>query len=354
MRGWLAVPIVFVFLVVVGLPIAALTDTGLERDARKAFGISTGECEPITNEDSAWVTGPDLPFDLDEPRATAVDGRVYLVGGITGLEEADDGRLLLEPSDQLTQFDPKAERYKRLARLPRRLNHIGVFSYDHELYVLGGYGRTLDANTSKAFYRYSPASDRWSRMPNMPDARAAMAVGAIGDRLIVAGGAKDHMPLSDTFAFDFRTQRWSRLPDMPSRREHVGFAVLGNRLYVLGGRGPQTLTDDRVDVYDGGDGRWKRLPRMPMKSGGLTAVAANGKIIAVGGGNDAAGTVTGAVQEWDPQAARWSLLSAMRTPRHGHGSAIVDGRVWVFGGSPCAYFNATKSVEWLHLRNSAG
>jgi len=73
-------------------------------------------------------------------------------------------------------------------------------------------------------------------------------------------------------------------------------------------------------------------------------------VIAVGGDDDEAGTVTGAVQKWDPRVQHWSLLPAMRTPRHGQAAVPAAGRVWVFGGSPCAYFNATDSVESLGLR----
>jgi non-specific serine/threonine protein kinase len=350
MRRWHLIPVALVVALAVGLPLAALTDTGVEHELRRSLGLSTGECVPMTNLASDWSEGADLPYDLDEPRAATLDGEVYLVGGITGLERLARGRLLLEPSNELTRFDPWTETFVARAPLPRRLSHISVVAHGHELFVLGGYGRTLDANTSKAFYRYSPGRDRWSRMPDMPAPRAAMAAGVVGDRLIVAGGARDNVPLADAFAFDFHSRRWTRLPDMPSRREHVGAAVVGDTLYVLGGRTPGSFAADVAESYDVSDREWKPLPPMPTGSGGLGVVSAGGEVIAVGGGNDEAGTVTGAVQRWDPRAQRWSLLPAMRTPRHGQAVVRAAGKVWVFGGSPCAYFNATDSVESLDLR----
>jgi Kelch motif len=345
MRRWHLVPLGLVLLVVVGLPVAALTDTGLEHDLRADLGLSDWGCEPMTNLASPWTAASSLPFVLDEPRGTTVDGKVYLVGGITDLQKLSNGRLLLDPSDEVTRFDPKTEEFVQLAPLPRRANHIGVVAYDHDLYVLGGYGRTLDARTSDAFYRYDPDRDRWSRMPNMPEPRAAMAAGVVGHRLIVAGGALNDVPQSDAFSFDFRTRQWTRLPKMLSRREHVGAAVAGDRLYVLGGRAPTSLAVDTAEAYDVSERRWTRLPPMPVGSGGLGAVNADGDVVAVGGGNDAAGTVTGAVQGWDPETQEWSLLPAMRTPRHGDATVFAADRVWVFGGSPCAYFAATDSVE---------
>jgi N-acetylneuraminic acid mutarotase len=354
MRRWHLIPLGIILVVMVGLPVAAFTNTGLEQDLRREVGLETGECVPMTNLSSDWTTANGLPYKLDEPRGAALDGEIYLVGGITGLEHGAGERLLLEPSDELTRFDPKTEAFTKLAPLPDKLNHIGVVSYGHDLYVLGGYRRTLDTETRDSFYRYDPDTDRWSRMPDMPEPRAAMAVGVVGDQLILAGGARDNVPQSDVFAFDFKTRRWRRLPDMLSRREHVGGAVVGDQLYVLGGRAPASLAVDTAESYDVSDRRWRRLAPMLTGSGGLGVVSFDGEAIAVGGGNDGAGTVTGAVQEWDPRQEHWSYISPMRTPRHGHATVEVNDRIWVFGGSPCAYFNATDSVEVLDLEPGRG
>jgi N-acetylneuraminic acid mutarotase len=347
MRRWHLIPLGIVLIVLIALPVAAFTNTGVEHDIREDLGLDTGECRPNTNLASEWASAEGLPYPLDEPRAATVDGEIYLAGGITGLQTIEGGRLLLDPSDELTRFDPKTETFTELAPLPEKLNHIGVVAYDHDLYVLGGYGRTLDIHTGSRFYRYDPATNHWSRMPEMPAPRAAMAAGVVGDRLIVAGGAFDNVPRSQAFQFDFKAHRWSRLPDMLSRREHVGAAVAGGRLYVLGGRAAGSLAVDTAESYDVSERRWRRLPPMLTGTGGLGVVGVDSEVIAVGGGNDAAGTVTGAVQEWDPRTETWSYLSPMRTPRHGHATAAADDRIWVFGGSPCAYFNATDSVEYL-------
>jgi len=349
MRGWLLLPIALVVAVLVALPAIALTESGLEKDLKEAAGFDLGECEPATNLASPWKEGPSLTFDRDEPRAATIGGKVYLAGGATGIEPVENGHPMVIASDRLTRFDPRTGLYEELAPLPKALNHIGLAAYRGDLYVLSGYGRRLDANTSKRFYRYDPQTDRWSRMPDMPAPRAAAAVGVIGDRLLVAGGAVNSVAQDDAFAFDFGTRRWSRLPEMPSRREHVGGAVAGGKLYVLGGRTPDSFATAVAERYDPRTQRWERLAPLPVPSGGLEAVAWNGRPIAVGGGDDEAGTVTGAVQELDPASGKWTRLPDLRTPRHGHGVALVGDELWVFGGSDCAYFNATDEVESLNL-----
>lgn len=341
-------PIGLVAAIVILLPLAAFTDTGVEYEFREALGLETKGCRPTVDASSSWQTGPSLPFALDEAKAATLDGDVYIAGGATGLTELPSGRLILDSSDKMLRFEPDRGTYVELAPMPRPLNHIGLVKYERDLYVLGGYGRSLDRGTSRALYRYEPSRDRWSRLPDMPEPVAAMGASTVGGRLIVAGGARDNVPISKTFAFDFRTQRWSRLPDMPDQREHVGATTLDGSLYVLGGRTSRSFAIREASRYDVGRGRWEDLPVLQVPTGGADAVTSKGSVLAIGGGNDRAETVTGAVQEWDPRdPGEWKLLDGLRTPRHGHATAVADRKIWVFGGSPCAYFAATDDVEWL-------
>jgi len=354
MRGWQPIPIALVAAILVALPVAALTETGVEKDVKQALGFDSDRCQPPANLASLWDDGPALSSKRDEPRVAVIDGDAYLVGGTLEVVHSPGERLLLTPSDQLTRFDPRTGAYTELAPLPEALNHMGVVAYRGEIYALGGYGERVDAHTGKKFFRYDPATNRWSRLPDMPEPRAAMAVGVVGGELIVAGGARDRIPLATTSAYDFEGGRWSRLPDMGSRREHVGDAVIGGKLYVLGGRAPQSLAVDTAERYDPAAERWEALPAMPVPVGGVAAVAARGDVIAIGGGDDGRGTVSGAVQEFDPTADEWSLLSGLRTARHGHGAASLGNRIWAFGGSDCAYYHGTDSVESLRLPEAGG
>ena len=354
MRSWLILPIGLVAAIVILLPLAALTDTGVEYEFREALGLETKGCRPTVDASSPWQTGASLPFALDEARAVTLDGDVYIAGGATGFTELPDGRLVLDSSNRMLRFEPETETYAELAPMPRPLNHIGLVKHRHNLYVFGGYGRNLDQDTSKAFYRYEPGRDRWSRLPDMPVPVAAMGAGIVGDRLIVAGGARDTVPDSKTFAFNFRTQRWSRLPDMPGPREHVGATTLDGSLYVLGGRTSRSFAIQEAGRYEADHSRWESLPALQVPTGGAAAVTSEGSVLVIGGGNDRAETVTGAVQEWDARDPDgWKRLDDMRTPRHGHAAAVADGKIWVFGGSPCAYFAATDNVEWLPAPGSA-
>lgn len=348
-----AVPLTIVALIVVGPLVVALTETPVERDLKETLGYRTG-CEPMTDENSRWRAGPQLPKPRDEPRAVVVDGQVYLIGGVVGLNQLGGGRVEAEEIGLVTRFDPARGSYQRLTPMPEPGNHIGVAVHDGAIYVIGGLDPQLDRVAKRRFSRYIVAEDRWEQLPPVPTPRGAMAIGVLGNQLIVAGGVSGEQILKTVEAYDLSTERWTRRADMPTARQHVGAAVVDGALYVLGGRDHRSDSLARADRYDPVADRWERLPDLPVAVGGLDAVSAQGSAIAIGGGNDRGGTVSDAVQRFDPGVGRWELLPQLRTARHGHAAAHVGNRLWVFGGSPCAYYAASDLVEWLPLALTGG
>jgi hypothetical protein len=329
-----------------GLPIVWLTESSLERSLKETLGYST-TCQPTIDQSSPWQPGPPMASPRDELRAVAVAGHIYLVGGVTGIQQLESGGVRVNEIATFTRFDPGAGTYAELEPMPEPGNHVGTVAYQGAIYVLGGFPPRLDQPAKARFSRYLLAEGRWEELPPMPVPRGAMAVGVVDGRLIVAGGASADREIRRVDAYDFRTRSWSRLADMPRAREHTGGAVVEGKLYVIGGRDAGSDALDTVARYDPRTDRWERLPPLPVPSGGLDTVVIDETVVAVGGGNDRAGTVTGAVQRFDPRTGRWSRLADLRTPRHGHGAAVAGEGLWVLGGSPCAYYAATDLVEWL-------
>ena len=349
-----AVPAVLLALIVIGLPLSQVTDTGIERSLKEDLGLVDVGCVPQTEDSPGWRAFGTLPDRRDEPRAVALDGQIYLAGGIKTIDSYGrrsdvpgvPERVVVTPLRKFTRFDPVTGRYTELAPLPKGLNHIGFVTYRGSIYVVGGHGTLLwGASPQDGFYRYTPGRDRWVRLPSLPTPRGAVAVAVLGDRLYVAGGMAAGVPLRVVEAYDFGERRWERVADMPADREHVAGAALGGRFYVVGGRNRQTDALPDVTRYDPATDSWERIPDLPIREGGGEAQPFDGALLAIGGGDDRGETVTGAVQRFDPASEEWTQLPEMRTPRHGFGSAVVDERIYTFGGSPCARFNASTFVE---------
>jgi N-acetylneuraminic acid mutarotase len=247
------------------------------------------------------------------------------------------------------RYDIVRDRWSRVRSAPLGVNHPAAAAYRGALYVLGGYtAKGATAGETNAFLRYDPGRDRWSRMPSAPTARAALAVGVIGNRLYAAGGASGGRPLTRLEIFDFGSRRWSQGPDMAVPREHVGGAVAGGAFYVLGGRPGNLKVAER---YLPGRPRWARVPDMRTGRSGIAAATVAGRVVVFGGEDvaEAGGTIR-PVEEYDPARGRWSSLPGMRTPRHGLGGVALGNRVFALEGGVRPGFSFSRTLEALDVR----
>jgi N-acetylneuraminic acid mutarotase len=78
--------------------------------------------------------------------------------------------------------------------------------------------------------------------------------------------------------------------------------------------------------------RWTRVSDLPTARSGITAAVVEGKIY-VFGGEGATGTFS-ENEVYDPARDIWQRLTSMPTARHGLGSAVVHGRIYVISGGP--------------------
>jgi hypothetical protein len=286
---------------------------------------------------NGWVRLRAATLARTEVAAGRVGRFVYVVGGFV-------------PGPATTaaveRYDIVGNHWSRIRSMPVALNHPAGISYRGALYVLGGYtAHGAVAGATNGFMRYDPSQDRWSRMPAAPTARAALALGVIGNRLYAAGGASGGRGLARLEIFDFGSRRWSRGPNMEVAREHVAGAVAGGAFYVLGGR-PGNLTV--VERYLPARHRWERVPDMREGRSGIAAVTVAGRVV-VFGGEEAAGTIR-PVEEYDPGRRAWSSLPGMRTPRHGLGGVALGHRVFALEGGVRPGFSFSRTLETLDVR----
>jgi N-acetylneuraminic acid mutarotase len=277
-----------------------------------------------------------------EVAAARIGRFVYVMGGF----EVSSGHATAATE----RYDTARDRWQRVADMPAALHHPGAVAYRGSVYVLGGYHAERDLTGEAAtLYRYDPRRDRWSQLPSAPTARAALAVGVIGDRLYAAGGAHHGgRALTTLEIYDFRRRRWSRGPGMRKAREHLAGAVAGGRFYALAGRAGGQGNFAVVEAFDPRRRRWQPVPSMRKPRGGIAAATVEGRIV-VFGGEEPAGTIR-EVELYDPARRRWTGLPNMRTPRHGLGGVAIGRRVLAIEGGDQPGFHFTNALEALTLR----
>ena len=112
-----------------------------------------------------------------------------------------------------------------------------------DVYIYAGGGSNFPDKT----YRYDPNTNTWddSAIADLPAYRSAAASGVYNGRWILAGGDVNFGISSSVMAWDPASNTWSNLPNMVQARDNLGGATVGESFYaVAGNSGPGPPTND--------------------------------------------------------------------------------------------------------------
>jgi N-acetylneuraminic acid mutarotase len=252
-------------------------------------------------------------------------------------------------TNQVLVYDIPKNSWSKLTTLPVGLNHCNAAAIDGKIYVLGGMTATNAAYTWRATNAsnvFDTKTGAWTALDPQPLTipKGASAVGVYKGVIYLAGGklGTNQKSVDNVIAFDTATLKWLTLPEparsMGGGRDHIGGAVVGHKFYALGGRDTQT-NNVKGDVYmldlDNLAAGWKPMAKLPTPRGGLSAAAVGTKIYTFGGeGNPASGArgVFPDTEAYDTETDSWTKLKPMSVPRHGTQAAAADGKIYLPGG----------------------
>src|SRR5438034_3137044 len=110
-------------------------------------------------------------------------------------------------------------------------------------YVYAGGGNASPDKT----YRYNPGTDTWddAAIADLPAGRSAAASGAYNGRWLLAGGDVNFAISTSAIAWDPATNTWTNLANMVQARDFLAGATAGQSFYaVAGDSAPGTPTND--------------------------------------------------------------------------------------------------------------
>jgi N-acetylneuraminic acid mutarotase len=272
------------------------------------------------------------------------DDTLYIIGGIY---PETDGNFPTVTTVQ--KYTISTNTWSRSADLPIPLNHPNSAVVNGKIYVLGGLttvsSTTTFWNATGACFEYDPISDTWTTIGQLPIGRwtGSAAVGVSGTTVYLAGGLAntnltddEEGTISIFTSYNVATKYFTILPDMPEPRDHAGVGLVNNKLYVLGGRAyGHNNTKNNVFSYDIKRKVWKTgLAPMPIARGGCASGVIGTKIFTIGGegDQDTASGVFPQNQAYDTVTDSWSDYADMDVPRHGTAGVAVGNRVYVPGG----------------------
>jgi N-acetylneuraminic acid mutarotase len=281
-----------------------------------------------------WSPGVATPSRRAENAAVAVDGVIYVAGGM-----GDHGDTL----DRFEAFDTRTGTWSELPPLPERRDHMGLAAIDGKIYLTGGM-IFYDTAVRSGLWRYDPADRHWTSLRAMPGKRAQHASVALGGKIYVVGGIADAGRARELWAYDPADGSWQAdLAPLPTEREHLEAVATDSLLIAIGGRLGRQI--GAVEAYDPQSNSWRSLPDLPTPRGG-SAAALIGSVIHVAGGEDLNNMSTFAQHEaLDLEKMTWYRAPDLPTKRHGLASAVVDGRWYVIGGGRSAGTSISDIVE---------
>ncbi len=298
-------------------------------------GASDGRKE-VTSA-GVWTCAAPLPTARSEVAAAALDGKIYVAGGMNRW-----GR-----SAAFEALDTTTNRWERLPQLPMPLHHVGIATAGGRIYIAGGYNDFTLSHPLRSAWVYHPQMRAWSRIADMPGIRAEHAMISISDKLYIIGGWGDAQ--TAIWVYDPTSNSWSTLPTLlPTARVHLSVVFGHGKIYVLGGR----WTGGNVDVveaYDLASGVWSRLHALPSGRSGFAAAWLDGRIHVFGGESLTDSTTMSDHAVYDTASDSWTRAESHVRSRHGVASAVVGNRWYIIGGGRRAGlrtpWSATAAVD---------
>jgi len=282
----------------------------------------------------SWKTVAPAPTKRTEVVASAVGGKIYVIGGFHEPTMRYVTAFMI--SDTVEEYDSATDRWTTKAPLPTGVHHAGAGTVGGKLYVIGGFTRSFFSVWSPVatVYMYQPETDSWTERAPMPTPRGALAVAESGGLLYAIGGYDGSGNSAAVEVYDPSTDTWKKKAPLPTPRDHLAAATVGGKVYAIGGRLNRDYGRNLAinEVYDPLSDRWTPVAYMPTARSGITAAVIR-DFIYVLGGEAPEGTFRTNEAYW-PRADRWQPMAPLPTGRHGLGSAAVNDRLYVIAGGP--------------------
>jgi RNA polymerase sigma factor (sigma-70 family) len=281
-------------------------------------------------EGDQWTKRTDMPTGRQYVSCSAVNGKVYAIGGWG----------FFAVYSRVEEYDPTTDKWTQKADMLTQRGAVSTCVANGKIYAIGG----MEAAILSTVEEYDPILDMWTKKADMPTARWAFSTAVVNGKIYAIGGAtgaqsvgdatRPSNPTSSLEEYDPATDTWTKKGDMPLAFAGSAATVVNDKIYVIGGAEsvlkPMFST---VWEYDPAKDTWTKKADMPTARAFLAAAVANGRIYAIGGAKSLAERSTSTVEEYDPVTDTWTTKADMPTARSTMGADTVNDKIYVVGGS---------------------
>ncbi|CAM5103514.1 unnamed protein product, partial [Natator depressus] len=160
-----------------------------------------------------------------------------------------------------SRYDPMTQEWRcGVARLSEGKRDMGVAELGSYLYCVGGRDGMVHLSTVE---KYDPRGNRWCKMAPMTCHRTGLGVAVLDGYLYAIGGSDGQSPLYSVERYNPEEDAWSSCPPLGTYRENFGCAMLQGKIYAVGGHDDFTELCS-AERFDPVTNEWSQM--MPMKS----------------------------------------------------------------------------------------
>jgi N-acetylneuraminic acid mutarotase len=185
-----------------------------------------------TPADQRFTEHAPKPHPAAMIRAAVLGERIYIPGGQAPGAEA---------VDYLEIYDPRLDAWTMGAPLPAPRYGYALAALEGRLYLFGGMERQA---FSRAVYIYDPELDTWRRGSDLPEEMAfGAAVPLEAGKILLAGGLNDGGELDRVWIYypqrDLNNEApWEERAALPEARSGMSMVSLAGAVYLVGGVTP--------------------------------------------------------------------------------------------------------------------
>jgi N-acetylneuraminic acid mutarotase len=243
-------------------------------------------------------------------------------------------------------YNVETRTWTELRSLPQpRFGH-GATTINGKIYVAGGSTRLENGNSvpHNSLFVYNPGANTWTRKADMPQPVYRSLQAAVLGRLYVYAGEEGTF-----FAYSPRTDKWVTLRPPPSRHNLGVMAAVDGKLYLTGGlrQGTANVSNTELDVYDPATKSWTIKQPIRLNDSYMVATTLHRKLwVASSPGDVVDGYVIyRSVQVYDPVSDQWNDGPPMLSDSRDGAAVVAGGRLYVIGGTNRGY--VTSVVQAL-------
>jgi N-acetylneuraminic acid mutarotase len=210
-----------------------------------------------------------------------------------------------------------------------------------------------------------PGVGTWTTLAELPEGRSELGAVALDGLVYVAGGFAQFGGADEFLRYDPASDAWRQLAPTPARPHHAPLAAHDGTVYLVGGCAPGGTPGicqpmDTLFAYDVDTDTWREGRPLPTAVGAHAVATTDDGVIHVIGGLAVTNGTQHAVrthQAFDTVAGTWSTLPEPALAREHHGTAHLDGVVYVAGGRWGAQGNELEAYnvdtrEWTRLADA--